>query len=280
MKLAAKIALLSITLLYACTTPEVKKQKTITVSVAPQKYFVDAISNGLIHVNILVPIGAGPDNYEPSPQQIAELHNSKAYIEIGGLGFELAWMSKIQEQNPQLKIFRDDIGIMLENEDEHNKNPHIWMSAKQCKAIAKNTYEALLASFPEYKDTFDLHLSQLEIELDSIDQLYSKTLAPFQNKSFMIFHPALHYMAKDYGLNELAIEENGKEPSPSHLIDMANKAKQESIGIIFIQKEFDIENAQVIAKETGAKVVQINPLDEDWKAQQLSILSLLAQNLK
>ncbi len=281
MKLHLSLLLISLVLISACTnTNKPIDQDIITVSIAPQKYFVDAISNAKLKVNVFVPAGSSPASYEPSPRQMIELQNSNTFIQMGGLGFEMAWLPKIQEQNKDLKIYSANKGISLVNDEEHGKNPHVWISAKQCKHIAQNTYNALVATFPENKGVYAKNLVKLNAKIDSIDQMYRSQLGALVNKNFMIFHPALHYLAHDYGLTQMAIEEHGKEPSPNHLIEIIKQAKEHNVKVIFIQKEFDMENAQVIAKQTGAKIVQINPLDYNWEQQQLMLLKQLVESLK
>jgi len=252
----------------------------VTVSIAPQKYFVDAISGKQVEVNVFVPAGSSPDSYEPNPKKMTDLHKSKAFIQMGNFGFELAWMPKIKNQFKDIKVFSANEGIVLRTDEEHGQNPHIWMSAKQSKIMANNIYKALVECFPEQKNLFTQNMKVLETELDSIDRLYAETLDSISHRTFLIFHPALDYMAADYNLVQLALEEHGKEPSPNHLLHVSEEAKNQNIKLILIQKEFDVENAQVIAKQIGAHVVQINPLNENWKAEQLEILKILYENLK
>lgn len=252
----------------------------VTVSIAPQKYFVDAISGEQVEVNVFVPAGSSPDSYEPNPKRMTDLQKSKAFIQMGNFGFEMAWMPKIKSQFEHLKVYTANQGISLRTDEEHGENPHVWMSAKQSKIMAQNIYHALVECFPEKQEQFTQNMKLLEAELDSIDQLYTSTLDTLSQRTFLIFHPALDYMAADYGLVQLALEEHGKEPSPNHLMHISNEAKNQQVKLILIQKEFDVENAQVIAKQIDGKIVQINPLDENWKAQQLEILHILAENLK
>jgi zinc transport system substrate-binding protein len=92
----------------------------------------------------------------------------------------------------------------------------------------------------------------------------------------MIYHPALSYFARDYGLHQISIEEGGKEPSPAHLKEIIEVCKTEKVRIVFIQPEFDRRNAEVMAKETGTRIVPINPLSYNWEEEMIKIAKELA----
>jgi len=197
------------------------------------------------------------------------------YIKMGKLGFESIWLTKFKELNPSLKIGNSSEGITY-----NDNNPHVWVSAKKMKILTQNTFQFLQDQFPEKSKRWQQNYESLISEIVEIDSLYSEKLNDYQAKSFMIFHPALFYLAKDYGLNEIAIEEHGKEPTPAHLSQMVTIAKQEKIGIIFIQKEFDRENAEVIAKETNAEIKTIEPLNYDWIKEENLVLGILVNSFE
>ena len=92
----------------------------------------------------------------------------------------------------------------------------------------------------------------------------------------MIYHPALSYFARDYGLHQYSIEDGGKEPSPAHMKQLMDLCKSEHIEVIFVQPEFDKRNAETIARQTGTKVVAINPLSYDWQTEMVNVAKALA----
>ena len=98
-----------------------------------------------------------------------------------------------------------------------------------------------------------------------MDQYVESELAPYKGQKFLIFHPALSYIARDYGLEQISIEIDGKEPTPANIQNIINVAKQEGIKIVFVQKQFSTHNAEVIADEIDGSVVQIDPLAYNWK---------------
>ena len=105
----------------------------VTVSILPQKYFVEKIAGDLVAVNVMVEPGAAPETYEPLPQQLAQLNNSSAYISIG-VPFEEAWLEKIISANSDIVLVNSGEGIEKieleghhhhhEDEDEHDEHDH------------------------------------------------------------------------------------------------------------------------------------------------------------
>lgn len=143
--------------------------------------------------------------------------------------------------------------------------------------MVQNIYNAIVAIDSTHKKQYSKNLSTLLIEIDSIDRQIAQKLATVKNRSFLIYHPALTYLARDYRLNQFSVEYNGKEPTPQHIKTLINVARKENIKVIFIQKEFDAKNATILAKETGCRVVQINPLNYEWGKELLTIVDALAK---
>ena len=160
-------------------------------------------------------------------------------------------------------------------EDEHHilgVEPHIWSSAYNAQIIAGNIVNALCTIDKNNEETYMERYKNLCNQIEHTDSLICHMLsAPNADRAFMIYHPALSYFARDYGLHQISIEEDGKEPSPSHLKNLIDTCKEEKVRVIFVQPEFDRRNAEIIAKQTGTKVVPINPLSYDWEEEMLNI---------
>ena len=101
-------------------------------------------------------------------------------------------------------------------------------------------------------------------------------LAELPSRTFVIAHPALTHFAADYDLRQLAIETDGKEPTPASLKALVAQARAEGVKVVFVQREFSDRSARIVADQIGARVVQINPLAYDWPGQMIHI----AQSLK
>jgi zinc transport system substrate-binding protein len=193
-------------------------------------------------------------------------------------------LEKFKSSNPNVQVFSTAKGIDLiqglEEHGDHNHmegvDPHIWSSPKEARTIAKNIFDGMVQIDPENKVLFQQNLKSLLTEIDRVDSTINLILKKVTAKKFIIFHPALGYFARDYGLEQLSIEFEGKVPSPKHLQTVIEEAKLGNIGFILIQKEFDKENAEIISKETGSKIIQIDPLAYDWPAQMIDIAEKLS----
>lgn len=266
-------------LLFSCLGNQRTNDKMLSVSIAPYKYIVEAIAGDDFAVNVMVPAGASPHSYEPYPEQIKKLEKSLAYIANGYLDFETTWFDRFESINKDMKTIRisDNIELLSSTDIHHHENendghhhdemamdPHFWLSPKNGIAIAlavKNMLIELNPSAAEsYENNFNIlseRINMLEVKADSLFSLTSR-------KAFVIYHPNLAYLAEDYGLTELAIEHDGKEPSPSEFKHLIDEAKEEGITTVFIQKEYDKRYAQTISSDLDADIVVIDPLSEDW----------------
>lgn len=254
-----------------------QNKQSITVSILPQKYFVEKIVGDHFNINVMIPPGASPVTYEPTPIQMKELSVSSLYIRIGHIEFEKAWMSKLQNINPNMQIIDQSLSAnLIEPEDDeenehdhighhhHGVDPHIWTSPKEVKKQTEFLYQYFINKYPGLKLELTNNYMAFLSEIDSLDNFLNEELLAFQSKKFLVFHPSLSYFARDYGLEQISIEIDGKEPTPSNIQEVIELAKKEDIKVVFVQKQFSTHNAEVIAKEINGRVVQIDPLSEDW----------------
>jgi len=274
--------LLPILFLFSCGERNESGKRTISVSIAPFKYFVDEISGGNFEVNVMVPAGANPHIYEPYPGQIAGLRKSEAYISNGFLGFEMSWLERFYEINRNMKKLSlgDSIEPLEADHDhagEHSEraDPHYWMSPKCAMKIAGAVKDFLVSLDAESATDYNANYKRLMEKIFSADSMASELSLMPGARAFMIYHPNLAYLARDYGLKEIAVEHDGKEPSPSRLGDLIDIAEKENIRTILLQKEYDPRNVEAVAAETGGKVVVIDPLSADWYSTVSGIISVL-----
>lgn len=285
------ISLLSFVLFSCKDTPSGEDhKKVISVSVLPQKYFVEKIAGDQMEVNVMIPPGASPVTYEPTPEQMKDISRSVAYFRIGPLVFEKSWMDKFKSVNPELKVYDQSSQVSLIRKVSHshsgnhkrdvNNDPHIWTSPARVDLQLQVIRDALLQLDSLNAKRYRTNYQSFKKEINELDQFIRNELSGLENRKFMIFHPALTYYARDYNLTQVSIEFEGKEPSPGHLKELVDLAKDENIQVIFIQKQFNKETAQAIADEIDGKVIEINPLAYDWVQQMKSITQKLADALK
>lgn len=278
------IYILTLLICSACGNTSQKSDKPIlSVTIEPLRYFTEAIAGEHYQVVSMVPKGSSPESYDPTPQQLVALSHSQAYFRIGYIGFEQAWMDKLEANNPEMKVYDTSRGIDLIRDKGHwhgdhfhegGVEPHVWNSTKNASIIADNIYAALCELDAEHQADYKHRLDSLK---ETIARTEANVSALLKNASttFLIYHPALSYFARDYGLKQISIEEGGKAPSPAQLKNLIETCRKEEAHTIFVQEEFDQRNAQLIADELGVKVVSINPLSYDWAEEMIRIAKAL-----
>ncbi|MBM6883438.1 metal ABC transporter solute-binding protein, Zn/Mn family [Bacteroides caecigallinarum] len=281
------LTLLILLLTVSCSNIKENEKPTITVTLEPLRYFTEAIAGDKFNIVSMVPEGNSPETYDPTPQQMVSLGKSVAYLRIGYIGFELAWIGKLQENLPTLKFYDTSTGVNLihqqcshshsgETNEQHSQGiePHIWNSTENAKIIAENIYKALNELDSKNSEYYQNRLDSLLGIIDETDNEI-RSIISNSNKTFLIYHPALTYFAKDYGLEQISIEEGGKEPSPAHLQSLIKLCKEKNAEVIFVQQEFDMRNAETIANELNLKVILINPLNYNWKEEMIKTAKAL-----
>ena len=262
------------------------KERIITVSIAPFEYFVSEIGGEDFTVNVMVPAGANPHIYEPFPQQIFNLRKSVGYVSNGYLGFELTWLDRFYDTNRTMKKLSlskniEPLGASHRHEGDHieGADPHYWVSPKSALTMALSVRDFLCELNPVSESKYETNYQELLLRIQELDKRAASLFSGVQHRSFMIFHPNLGYLARDYGLEEIAVEYEGKEPPPSRMKELIDRARNEHIKTIFVQREYDTKNARAIADEIGAKLQIIDPLSAEWMDSTREIISTLYASL-
>jgi zinc transport system substrate-binding protein len=247
------------------------------VSIAPQKYFVQKIGGELVTVSVLVPGSADPHTYEPKPRQMMELAKSAVYFAVG-VDFERVWLPKIAPTNPGMLIIHTEEGIEKipmsgrnheHAGDAHNKSsavpdPHIWLSPASVKIQAGHILQALIKLDPKNQTRYKNGYTAFLREIDALDAELKALFAGRKNKQFIVFHPSWGYLARDYGLKQVPIEIEGKDPKPAQLQMLIHHAREQGIKVVFVQPQFSSKSAAMVARAIEGRVIYVNPLAEDW----------------
>lgn len=256
---------------------------TVTVTIEPFRYFVEQIAGDDVNINVMVPEGSNPETYEPTPKQMVELSKSDLYFKVGEIGFEKTWMKKLQKNAPKMKIIDTSAGIKILKTRSGHDDPHTWMSLKNAAIITANIAGALMEKFPdkaeEYKKKYweyRQHLSQLQVEMDK----YYFSVGRNRQTAFVIYHPILTYFAKEYGFEQIPLEDEGREPSIEQIQEVIDKAKQEGVETLFVQKEFANRNVQTFIDATQITPIPINPLSYDWEVEMRTIMQFMTRNIE
>lgn len=265
----------------------------LTVSILPQKFFVNRIAGNRWKITVMIPPGHNPATYEPTVSQMKNLTGSSIYFRIGHIPFEGVWMKTFINLNPQMKVVDTSAGIELiqthhyhhhsNQEDRHNEStgvdPHIWLSPKSVKTIAKHIYENLAEADPPYQSVYLDNYQKFLLEIDRLDMEVKQSLKDASGKKFLVFHPAWSYFARDYMLIQIPIETEGKHPKPADLKKLIDVARSEDIRFIIVQKQFDTHSAEAIMKDINGQVIRLDPLAENWSSNLKTIAKRLKNSL-
>ena len=270
--------------LVGCQPQTGSDRPVVTVSIEPQKYLLEQIVGDKVEVKTLMASGGNPETYEPTFTHLMNVDNSLAYFRVGGLGFEEAILGKIQEANPDLKIYDTSKGIKpvmgthyhgdaLHVETE--PDPHTWSSVKNARVIIRNMVEAMKSVDPDNSKYYQKNYERFDQTLDSLDKVYSARLLPHKNEAFLVWHPSLSYFARDYGLEQIAVGQEAKESSVRDLQDAIDHAVDHRARVFFFQKEYDSRQAEAVNEKVGGRRVDINPLSPDWLGEMDRIVNAL-----
>lgn len=263
--------------------PALAAPLNVAVSVLPQKYFVEAIGGDHVRVQVMVRPGFEPATYDPTPRQLTELTQDSLYFAVG-VPFEHTWLPRFRSANTHMRVVETQRGIqrspMIPGHEEDaagGLDPHIWLSPPLVRIQAMNIMNALVEADPAHAADYRRGYERFALEINRVDDAILKTLASADLKQnrFMVFHPAFGYFAAAYGLTQIPIEAEGKEPSPQQLATLIHSARQDGIKVVFVEPQFSQKAARTIADALGGRVVPIDPLAEDWPKNMETIATAL-----
>ena len=238
----------------------------VTVSIVPEKYFVERVGGEHVNVNIMVEPGNSPATYEPQTSQMTALSEADLYFSIS-VPFEKSWMEKIAAANTEMQVV--DISANLEklsmsSSKSGTLDPHVWTSPENVKVMSETIYQTLSEIDPAHEAEYAANLATFQQDIDDLEDEIEANLEGITSNKFIVFHPAWAYFARDFGLEQIAIEIEGSEPSAQELASIIDEAKEENIQVVFGQPEFSTKTADYIAEEINGQVILISPLAENW----------------
>lgn len=242
----------------------------VLVSVAPFKCFVEKIAQNTVDVILMVPSNASSHTYEPTPRQMDLAVQADIWFTLGE-PFEARAIQALKSYRPNLVLV--DMRQKLDLLEHHcgcvhgshsGGDPHIWLSPRMAKIQAATIVEALSDMYPEHRNVYQSNYQNLLQQLDLLDSKISNTLAAGQNRTILVSHPAYGYLCRDYNLQQLSIEFEGKDPTPRQLTRLLDDARRHRINTIFTQMQYSNKAATLVAQEIGAKLVNLDPYSEDY----------------
>lgn len=264
---------------HSCTKIEGSGKPVVTVTLPVESFFVKSIADTLVDVNVMIPVTAGHSTYTPLPSQLRSLSRSDLYLAIGSLDFELAWKEKMLnvagDGNLRWVDMDRDVESCYGSHSHHDegedhdgeelsKDPHYWVSPRQAMHLVENMVV-------ELADYGRISTAEVRNTIEKFDEELKNCTA----KAFMIYHPALTYLARDYGMEQLTIEQEGKSISPRDYARQIEKAKELGVKVIFCQQGYDTERVKSAANDLGARIVEIQPESDDYVGQMTTIIEAL-----
>lgn len=255
---------------------------TIYVTITPLRSIVEEITCGDFSVEVLVPKGASPETFEPTPRHLTLLNNAQLLFKVGLIDFEHSLTQNIGNSTEVVDLSQ---GITpMEGscshhhcQHHHGIDPHIWTAPRSLRTMAQNIRNAVMEIYPD-STKYDRAAEQLIERIEMLDAHCAERIAAAEVKAMMIYHPAYTYYAQDYGIEQIAIEQDGKEPTPKQLITLLEDIKSKNISTIFYQPQYSEDKLRSIADQANVDIVVSDPLSEDIMAEIERITTLICKD--
>ncbi|MCG8591115.1 MAG: zinc ABC transporter substrate-binding protein [Proteobacteria bacterium] len=273
--LAAALALVG---LPGCGDPEPREAAprfVVAVTLAPQAWFVERLAGEAVDVRVVLPSGASPISHEPSLADVRAVARAQLYVKLGhpAFPFEQAWLAQLLDERQGLRVVDGMEGVRVVSGD-----PHVWLSPAYARGFARRLHAALRESLPERGPELDAGLAELLREIDGLDAELRQRLAPHRGRTFAVQHPAWGAFAREYGLEQLAVEHEHKSPDLHAVQALLERLRADALTVVFVQPQFDPAGARALASELGVRVETLDPLAPDWAENLRRAGRLLAES--
>lgn len=271
------LVMLALILALSCGKDQADVERIgVVVSILPIADFVEQIGRDKVEVTVMVPPGASPHSYEPKPDQLREVSLAEMFVVAGsGVEFELVWMEKLMGINKEMMVVNSSRGIEFMGGD-----PHVWLSPKNAQKMSRNICDALVELEPENQEFYRANLKEYQRELEELDGYIRERLEGTENRRFIVFHPAWEYFAKEYDLEQIPVEQAGKEPTIEEMKRVVEVAQELENKIVFVSPQFATKGAETIAKEIGGETIFIDPLPRTYIANMQTVVERLLQAMR
>ncbi|OPL09516.1 MAG: hypothetical protein AVO33_06895 [delta proteobacterium ML8_F1] len=277
------LTIMAVTAFTGCSQPEATQKPVIITSIVPTKTFIENIVGDTYEVVAIVPPGASPASYQPTPDEMLKISQAAYY-------FSIAVPTEVANILPKISEFNEEVQLVMVNElvaetyperyfeedheedheeeeeghDHEGRDPHIWLSPLRVMEMLRVITDTLVADHPEHREAFEASRDAYLGELESLHEYILEETAALPNRAFIMYHPSYGYFAEDYGFEMLAIEDDGKEETAKGIEQIISYARENNIRVIFYQAEFDSEQAETVARELDGVTKMLTPLSPDY----------------
>lgn len=277
-----KYCLIILLALLGCTASQKKNsQPIVLVTVPPYAYFVKAIAGDAVTTEIFVPPGANPHTYEPTPKQVEQFSHAQVWFRLGD-SIEEKILPFLKEKNVEEVNLTTGVRLLTYSCDKghghEGDDRHLWLDPLLAiDQVTRMTHE-LIKLFPEKEDLFTHNSEQLIEQLELLHVETVEALIPFQGCYLLLSHPALGYYCVRYGLHQLSIECEGKEPRPQQIAEVIREATDHDVRMILTEPQHNNKGALLIAQKLEVPVYQIDPYAEEYFEMMRHLTKLITQN--
>ena len=269
------IAYLLISLIGCSESTKNPKDIVITASIPPLAYLASEIGGNRIIVKTLLPPGSNMHSFEPNPEAIKDIYNSRLFFSVGKeWNFENVLIKKIGGENIESLIDCSNSVNIIKND------PHYWLSPTNMRKVADLMLNELIGILPYHKLYFTNNKNRFIEKLDSIDIQITSILKTKSDKNIFVYHPAWEYFVRYFGMKQFSIEQEGKAPKAKNLKNIIYLAKERGINCIFFDPHFDNSSVLAIAEELNISVDTLDPLPKDYLANLIDISKKLEKYLR
>lgn len=259
------------------------EKPVVAVSIVPEATFAKAVCGDLAEIVTIVPPGSSPETYEPTPKGMEDFSRAGIFFSIG-VPVETASILPKAAEIKNMKVVRLEDAVSKAYPDRKfesgERDPHIWLSPKRARVMVQIIAEQMGSADPKHRSVYAENAKKYENELDSLNTQVATILSASKSKTFIVFHPAFGYFADDYGLNMVALEQEGKESTARHMQQLVDLAKQQGAKSIFYQAETDSKQAKAFADEINGKVVELAPLAADYSSNLVKMANTISGSVK
>ncbi|MBQ2790863.1 MAG: zinc ABC transporter substrate-binding protein [Thermoguttaceae bacterium] len=267
-------------------------QIRVLVAVDPLAYLVERVGGDRVAVSTLTPTGKDPESFSPTPSDLAALASTRLFFRVG-LAVEERFAKNVAAIAPNsrdvnlcenIELLPNACGHSHDHSEEAHScssselDPHVWTSPAIARLLVKQTTVALCDASPENAEFFQANAATLDAELDALQTETRQRLAPFQGRTFVVFHPAYGYFANEFQLTQRAVESQGKAPRPRELAELIETARGDGVRATIVQPEFDRAAAKIVADEIGAELIVHSPLEKDYFVNVRSLTDALERS--
>jgi zinc transport system substrate-binding protein len=248
----------------------------VVVSILPLADLVEQVGGDKVEVTVMVPPGASPHSYEPKPSQLKAVSKAEMFVKVGTeVEFETAWMDRLVQINKKMLVLDSSEGVQLLGND-----PHVWLSPLNVEKMVQNIYAGLVRLDPGNEEYYSNNKESCLKQIIELDAYIRERLGNVEDRRFIVYHPAWGYFARDYNLEQILVEREGKEPTAEEIGNAVTQAKTLHHKVVFVSPQFPTKGAETVADEIGGKTEFLDPLPRNYIDDMRAVVQKLAQAMR